>query len=115
MKRIEDGFELILLILTLQTYSVAVRPQCEQDVVEVITFARTQGIPLAARSGHHCVTTTMKQLQDGILLDMRSINHMSFDAEKREVTIGGGVLVDDFTKYVHNIGMEVSKSAVLYF
>ena len=96
---------------TLQTYIAAVRPRCEQDVVQVVKYAKSRGIPLAARSGHHCVTTTMKGLQNGIVLDMRSINNMDFDAKKLEVTVGGGVLVDDFTKYLYGLGMEVSKSS----
>ncbi|RDW68614.1 FAD linked oxidase [Coleophoma crateriformis] len=90
------------------TYVAAVRPVCEKDVVETIKYARSQAIPFAARSGHHCVTTTMGQLQNGILLDMRSIKHTEFDAEKQEVTIGGGILLDDFTKFVHSLGMEVT-------
>jgi FAD/FMN-containing dehydrogenase len=57
----------------------------------------------------------MKQLQNGIVLDMRSINHMQFDAQKQQVTVGGGILVDDFTKYVHSLGMEVSKSSEYLF
>ncbi len=96
---------------TLRTYIAAVRPQCEQDVVQVVKYAKSRGIPLAARSGHHCVTTTMKGLQNGIVLDMRSINDMDFDAQKLQVTVGGGVLVDDFTKYLYGLGMEVSKSS----
>lgn len=85
------------------------QPQNEQDVIETIIYAKSHSIPLAARSGHHCVTTTMNRLQNGILLDMRGINDLKFDPEKLEVTVGGGVLLDDFTKFVHSCGMEVSQ------
>ena len=53
----------------------------------------------------------MKGLQNGIILDMRSVAHMKFDEQKLQVTVGGGVLVDDFTKYLFSLGMEVSKSS----
>jgi FAD/FMN-containing dehydrogenase len=53
----------------------------------------------------------MSRLKNGILLDMRSINSMQFDAQKQQVTVGGGVLLDEFTKFVHTCGMEISKSS----
>lgn len=51
----------------------------------------------------------MRHLKDGILLDMRSLNSMSFDAEKQQVTVGGGVLTDDFVRFLESRGMEVSE------
>lgn len=51
----------------------------------------------------------MRHLKDGILLDMRSLNSMSFDAEKQQVTVGGGVLTDEFVRFLESRGMEVSK------
>lgn len=37
---------------------------------------------------------------------------MTFSPEQRLVTVGGGTIMDDFTRYVHGLGMEVSKLAV---
>ncbi|POS72816.1 FAD binding domain-containing protein [Diaporthe helianthi] len=50
----------------------------------------------------------MRHLQDGVLLDMRSLNSMSFDAEKQQVTVGGGVLTDEFVRFLESRGMEVN-------
>ncbi|KAK8257159.1 FAD binding domain-containing protein [Phyllosticta capitalensis] len=90
------------------TYFAAVKPTCEQDIVETVRFARSRSIGFSVRSGHHCVTTTMRRLQNGILIDMRSINHMTFDADKQQATVGGGVITDDFAKFLQGVGMEVT-------
>ncbi|WQF81920.1 Putative berberine/berberine, FAD-binding domain, PCMH-type, FAD-binding, type PCMH, subdomain 1 [Colletotrichum destructivum] len=90
------------------TYLAAVEPGCEEDVIQVMRYAREKGVPFAPRSGHHAVTTTMRHLKGGILIDMRSLNKLSFDAEKQQVTVGGGVITDDFVKFLQSVGMEVN-------
>lgn len=85
------------------------RPSCEDDVVVTIRYSREKGIPFSPRAGHHCVTTTMRHLQNGILIDMRSLNGLSFNEEEQQVTVGGGVITDDFVRFLESKGMEVSK------
>lgn len=51
----------------------------------------------------------MRRLQSGILIDMRTLNGLSFDEEGQTVTVGGGVITDDFVKFIYKMGMEVSK------
>jgi FAD/FMN-containing dehydrogenase len=51
----------------------------------------------------------MRALKDGILIDMRPLNRITFDTEKRQVTAGGGVITDDFVRFLESVGMEVSK------
>lgn len=84
-------------------------PGCDADIAEAVKYAAKNKIPLAPRAGHHCVTSTMRHLQDGMLIDLRSLNQMSFDEEARTVTAAGGVLTDDFVKFLHKHQMEVSK------
>lgn len=88
---------------------LAIRPANEHHVVEVVKYAVARKIAFAPRAGHHCVTSTMRHLNNGILIDMRSLNSMSFDEEKRQVTIGGGVVTDEFVRFLEDRGMEVSK------
>lgn len=78
-------------------------------------YAQAKGLPFAPRAGHHCVTTTMRHLQNGILIDMRSLNSMAFDPETRQVTVGGGAITDDFVRFLETHGMEVSASTVSYY
>ncbi|KAK2025631.1 FAD binding domain-containing protein [Colletotrichum zoysiae] len=90
------------------TYLAAVEPGCDEDVIEVMRYARERGIPFAPRSGHHAVTTTMRHLKNGILIDMRPLNKLTFDAENQQVTVGGGVITDDFVKFLQSVCMEVN-------
>ncbi|KAH8636888.1 hypothetical protein IG631_08723 [Alternaria alternata] len=90
------------------TYLAIVDPVCENDVIEVVKYAREKGIPFTPRGGHHSVTTTMGRFQNGICINMRPLNQMRWDAEKRHVTIGGGAITDEFVRFVHDLGMEVS-------
>lgn len=92
-----------------KSYLVAVRPGTGDDVAAIVKYARQKGVPFSPRAGHHCVTTTMRHLTNGILIDMRSLNGMSFEEERRHVTIGGGVITDDFVRFLESRGMEVSK------
>ncbi|KAK7956629.1 FAD-linked oxidoreductase alt4 [Apiospora aurea] len=54
----------------------------------------------------------MRHLQNGILIDMRTLNGLTFDEEGRTVTVGGGVITDNFVKFIHKVGMEVSVMGV---
>lgn len=92
-----------------KTYLLAVRPGTGDDVAETVKYARDKGVPFSPRAGHHCVTTTMRHLKDGILIDMRSLNGLAFNEEKRQVTVGGGVITDDFVRFLESKNMEVSK------
>lgn len=58
---------------------VAVVPDCEQDVVETVKVARELDVPFAARSGHHAVTTTMRHLKNGVLIDMTRMKAMELN------------------------------------
>lgn len=93
-----------------KSYLVAVRPGTGDDVAETVKYAREQGVLFSPRAGHHCVTTTMRHLKNGILIDMRSLNSLTFDQEKRHVTVGGGVITDYFVRFLESKNMEVSKS-----
>ncbi|KAL0941170.1 6-hydroxy-d-nicotine oxidase [Colletotrichum truncatum] len=90
------------------TYLVSISPGCEEDVIQIVKYARDKDVPFAPRSGHHAVTTTMRHLKNGILIDMRSLNKLRFDPDKRQVTVGGGVITDDFVKFLQSVGMEVN-------
>jgi hypothetical protein len=91
------------------TYLVIVEPDCESDVVEVVKYARQRDIPFTPRGGHHAVTSSMRHFQNGICINMRSLNQMRWDDKQQHVTAGGGTLTDEFVRFVHNLGMEVSK------
>lgn len=90
------------------TYLAVVEPGCEQDVIEAVNYARERDIPFTPRGGHHAVTSTMRHFQNGICINMRPLNQMLWDAERQQVTVGGGILTDEFVHFAHDLGMEVS-------
>jgi FAD/FMN-containing dehydrogenase len=91
------------------TYIAVVDPGCEDDVIEVVDYAREKGIPFTPRGGHHAVTSTMRHFQNGICINMRKLNQMRRDDKLQHVTAGGGALTDEFVRFVHDLGMETSK------
>ncbi|KAK7982101.1 FAD-linked oxidoreductase alt4 [Apiospora saccharicola] len=106
-----DGFDASNLRFTeyeRPTYTAVVQPGRVEDVVETVKYVTKRNIPFSPRAGHHAVTSTMRHLQNGILIDMRTLNGLSFDEEGQTVTVGGGVITDDFVKFIHKMGMEVN-------
>ncbi|KAL0257617.1 hypothetical protein SLS55_008431 [Diplodia seriata] len=98
-----------IALISAQTYIAAVHPANEQDVASTVRYSHMRGIGCTARSGGHCVTNYMKKLQDGIVVDMRFVNHLSYDAENELVTAGGGVYSGDFAKFIHDRKRELGK------
>ncbi|KAK8051554.1 fad fmn-dependent oxygenase oxidase [Apiospora rasikravindrae] len=110
-----EGFDVSNLRFTeyeRPTYTAVVQPGCIEDVVETVKYATERNIPFSPRAGHHAVTSTMRHLQNGILIDMRTLNGLIFDKEDQTVTVGGGVITDNFVKFIHSEGMEVSVMGV---
>lgn len=100
------------VLTSAQTYIAAVHPSNEHDVATTVRYSHMRGIGCTARSGGHCVTNYMKKLQDGIVVDMRCINHLSYDAENELVTAGGGVYSGDFAQFIHDRKRELGKCLI---
>lgn len=64
--------------------------------------------PVAHQIPNAAVTTTMGGLRDGVLLDMRTLNSMALDRDAMTVTVGGGVITDDFVRFCQTHGVEVT-------
>ena len=86
----------------------------EKDVVETLNYARSRGIPFIARTGGHSLTTSLEKIQDALVIDMRGLNSIIYDAEMQQMTIGGGVTTGEFANATFSKGMEVSKYSLLF-
>jgi 2-polyprenyl-6-methoxyphenol hydroxylase-like FAD-dependent oxidoreductase/FAD/FMN-containing dehydrogenase len=89
------------------------------DVVAALAYARGHGLPVAARSGGHSYTGA-SVVGDGVVLDLRAMDDVSYDAGEGLVRVGGGATwaaVDDVLgpAGVATAGGSVSKVGVAGF
>lgn len=107
------------------TYIAAVKVFEEADVVETVrnceqlchilltllqvNYARLRGIPFAARVGGHSLTTSLRRVKNGIVIDLRGLSSITFDSEKQQITAGGGVQTGQMANATYARGMEVSE------
>lgn len=70
--------------------AVIVRPRDSEDVSRAVRWAVENHVRIAIRCGGHIPASSV---DDGLVLDMRSINHARVDDEK--LIAGGGCLWDD--------------------
>ncbi|GAB3606943.1 FAD-binding oxidoreductase [Conyzicola nivalis] len=59
------------------------------DVVAGVTFARTNRVPVAVRGGGHNVAGH-GTVDDGLVLDLRALDQVEVDRERRTVEVGAG-------------------------
>lgn len=86
-----DESRLIFNMMIDRKPALIARPADADDVAAVLGLARETGTPLTVRSGGHSVAGA--SVADGaILVDMRGLNDVSVDADRRVVSVGGGAV-----------------------
>lgn len=90
--------------------SVLVFPVNTKEVSEIIKFAWKESIPVTPRgAGTNLVGSTVPHKNaDGnaIILDLSLMNHiLEIDQENFTATVEPGVILEDFQKYVENLGL----------
>ncbi|KAK2855605.1 hypothetical protein FQN49_005029 [Arthroderma sp. PD_2] len=77
------------------TPGVVVSVGCELDVAVTVQYCIKHGIPFLAQAGSHGFTTTLNLHEDGILINLRQLNLVTFNDDKTEVNVGGGALISE--------------------
>ncbi|MBO3742566.1 FAD-binding oxidoreductase [Actinoplanes flavus] len=72
--------------------AAVVRCATPADVSEAIRFAARMRLPVVARGGGHSYVGA-STISDGLVLDVRPIDRVGYDAASRIATIGGGATV----------------------
>ncbi|KAH6652454.1 FAD binding domain-containing protein [Truncatella angustata] len=107
----EEGFSIVDARYTdykRPQYIAAVQVAEEQDVVEVVNYARSRGIKFAARAGGHSLTSSLRRIKNAIVIDMRGLNSIKYDEVKQQMTVGGGITTGEFANATYSHGMEVT-------
>ncbi|EMY33074.1 oxidoreductase, FAD-binding protein [Arthrobacter crystallopoietes BAB-32] len=91
----------------------AVIAQCTDaaDVREALAMARKHGLEVAVRSGGHSVAG-MSMIDGGLVVDVRPMKRISFDAESRTATVGGGVTWGEFDRAGQELGLATTGGRV---
>jgi FAD/FMN-containing dehydrogenase len=75
--------------------ALIVRATSTEDVARAVTFARSEGRPIAVRGGAHSVAG-FSTCDDGIVIDLAELNEVQVDVESRRAFAGGGTRWKDF-------------------
>ncbi|KAI1456525.1 FAD-binding domain-containing protein [Annulohypoxylon moriforme] len=89
------------------TYSAAISPGTEQDLVTVIKLATSHKIPFLATGGRHGYTTTYARLHDGLAIDLSQFNSIKLDKAAETITVGPGVTVGQIFDPLYNAGFDL--------
>jgi FAD/FMN-containing dehydrogenase len=74
--------------------AVVVRCATDADVATAIEFAREHAVPLTVKGGGHSVAGH-SMVDDGVVIDLGRMRHVTVDAEAGRVRVGGGCLLSD--------------------
>jgi len=68
-----------------------VQPRNVAQAQQIVAALTKNGVPFAMRSGGHMPLPLGANINDGVLIDMVSLNRIDYDATKNVVTIGAGL------------------------
>lgn len=82
-----------------------------QDVATTVRFATDHDLPLAVRAGGHSAPG-FASVEDGIVIDLRPIDHVRVDPQRRVVAIGGGALAGAVDRATEPFGLATTTATV---
>ncbi|TIC99758.1 FAD-linked oxidoreductase afoF [Colletotrichum higginsianum] len=86
------------------TYTAAISPATEKDVIKIVNLAASNNIPFLATGGRHGYTTTVGDLDNGLAIDLSLLNDIKINKGQKTLTVGPGVRVNEILDLVHKAG-----------
>lgn len=84
-----------------------------EDVIAAVNVARDHGLLLAVRNGGHSMPG-FSTCDEGIVLDLRDLNAVSFDAAASRVSVQGGAMISDLDTATQPAGHAVPMGTVTH-
>jgi FAD/FMN-containing dehydrogenase len=87
------------------------RATSPRDVVAAVRHGREHDLAIAVRCGGHSMPGH-SVCDGGIVIDLRAINHIAVDPERRRATVGGGCLLGEVDRATQEHGLVVPAGVV---
>ena len=91
--------------------AAVVRVADADDVATTVRFAVAEGLPLAVRAGGHSAAGH-GSVEGGVVIDLRALDHVRVDPERRVAAIGGGALAGQVDRATHRFGLATTTATV---
>ena len=87
--------------------ALVVRCEGVADVLKTVEFARSEGLPLSIRGGGHSIPG-FSTVDDGVVLDLRAMNGIRVDPDRRTVTAQAGCLWSEVDAETQAFGLALT-------
>jgi FAD/FMN-containing dehydrogenase len=91
--------------------ALIIRPKTTQDVAKAVSFATSEGLPIAVRGGAHSVAG-FSTVDDGVVIDLSLMNSVEVDAKGRRAIAGGGTKWGEFDAATQEHGLATTGGLV---
>ncbi|RDW82998.1 hypothetical protein BP5796_04489 [Coleophoma crateriformis] len=94
-------------------FAVVVQVASEADVQKTVQYASGHAVPFLAVSGGHGTSGKIAQVQEGIGIGLRHLNHARVTADGQSATFGGGIIMKEVVNALDAVGKWTAGGACL--